>query len=53
MLCIRGATTVENNDKNDILQATKEMIERIIKQNELAVSDILQMRCIQRLLREN
>lgn len=43
MICIRGATTVENNDKNDILQATKEMIERIIKQNDLAVSDILQI----------
>ena len=34
MICVRGATTVEKNEVNDILHATKEMLECIIKKNE-------------------
>ena len=43
MICVRGATTVEKNEVNDILQATKEMLECIIKKNELELSDIIQI----------
>ena len=30
---IRGATTVENNDREEIIEATKEMLETIISEN--------------------
>ena len=43
MICVRDATTVEKNEVNDILQATKEMLECIIKKNELELCDIIQI----------
>ncbi len=38
MICIRGAITVEQNDKQQILQATKNMLQNIIE-----LSDIIQI----------
>ena len=32
---IRGATTVENNDREEIIEATKEMLETIISENNI------------------
>lgn len=43
MICIRGAITVEQNDKQQILQATKNMIQMIIEQNQLVLSDIIEI----------
>ena len=43
MICIRGAITVEQNDKQQILQATKNMLQNIIEQNQLELSDIIQI----------
>jgi len=42
MFCrgIRGATTVEWNDREEILAATMELLELMIRQNELQVEDI-------------
>jgi chorismate mutase len=42
MFCrgIRGATTVERNDREEILAATKELLELLVRQNELNVEDI-------------
>lgn len=37
---IRGATTVERNDRDEILAATKELLELIIRQNDLHPEDI-------------
>lgn len=37
---IRGATTVKNNDKKDILAATKELLAGIVKSNQVKVEDI-------------
>lgn len=37
---IRGATTVENNDAGDILQATIEMLNRIVEDNGVMPDDI-------------
>ena len=37
---IRGATTVENNDREEILSATKELLLLIISQNDLQTEDI-------------
>jgi len=37
---LRGATTVDENDKEEILSAVAEMFEEIIKRNELASEDI-------------
>ena len=37
---IRGATTVERNDRNEILAATKELLQLIIEKNELNKDDI-------------
>jgi len=38
---IRGATTVERNDKTEILEATKELINHIITANSLDISQII------------
>lgn len=40
MIAIRGATTIENNEENDILTATKELLNAILKENELDIADI-------------
>ena len=37
---IRGATTVKNNDKKDILAATKELLSEIVKANQIRIEDI-------------
>ncbi|HLZ81501.1 MAG TPA: chorismate mutase [Ktedonobacteraceae bacterium] len=37
---IRGATTVENNDREEILAATIELLELLISQNELRSEDV-------------
>lgn len=37
---IRGATTVENNDREEILSATKELLQLIIRHNGLQTEDI-------------
>ena len=37
---IRGATTVENNDREEIIEATKEMLETIISENNIKTEDI-------------
>ena len=37
---IRGATTVERNDREEILSATTELLQLIIRQNALQAEDI-------------
>ncbi len=37
---IRGATTVERNDRDEILAATTELLELLVRHNELDVEDI-------------
>lgn len=37
---IRGATTVERNEREEILSATTELLQLIIRQNELQTEDI-------------
>lgn len=38
---IRGATTVENNEREEILQATKELLKEIMWRNNLKIEDII------------
>lgn len=38
---IRGATTIEHNDREEILAATKELLELLIEKNDLKVEDII------------
>ncbi len=40
---VRGATTVENNDLEEILEATREMLSAVIEANELVQEDIIDM----------
>ncbi|GAC1394773.1 MAG: chorismate mutase [Ktedonobacteraceae bacterium] len=37
---IRGATTVERNDREDILAATTELLQLIVERNDLQTEDI-------------
>ena len=37
---IRGATTADNNDRESIIDATKELLESIVNENDLDVGDI-------------
>ena len=37
---IRGATTVENNERDEILEATSELISALMEANELHVDDV-------------
>jgi chorismate mutase len=37
---IRGATTVGNNDRSDIIEATKELLREIVTANQLDIADI-------------
>lgn len=39
--CIRGAITVEQNTKEDILNSTEELIKKIIELNKLNIEDIV------------
>ncbi len=38
---IRGAITVEKDDKTDIIEATQELLKQIITQNQLLSDDII------------
>lgn len=38
---IRGATTVEANEKKDILEATRELLKEMIEQNSILKEDII------------
>lgn len=42
MFCrgIRGATTVELNDRDEILAATRELLQLMIQRNEIQVEDV-------------
>lgn len=40
---IRGAITVENNDRDEILAATKELLEEIFKENNIIREDLIEM----------
>ena len=37
---IRGATTADSNTRDAILQATKELLERLIEANEIRLDDV-------------
>src|SRR2546429_9504619 len=37
---IRGATTVENNDREEILAATTELLQLLIRRNDLHAEDV-------------
>lgn len=37
---IRGATTVERNDRDDILRATRELLEIVVRLNGLRAEDV-------------
>lgn len=37
---IRGATTVEQNDREEILQATRELLALMIRRNDIAKEDV-------------
>ena len=43
MICIRGAITVEENSKREILENPKKMLFAIIERNELKIEDIIQI----------
>jgi chorismate mutase len=38
---IRGATTVEHNDRDEILAATRELLQLLIQENDLRVEDVV------------
>ena len=38
---IRGATTVDNNDKNEIWDAAEEMLAEIIRKNDINTEDMI------------
>ncbi len=40
-LAIRGATTVKNNEKEEILKETRKLMSKIIQQNHLEEEDII------------
>lgn len=41
ILAIRGATTVDKNTKENILNATKELLQKIIEANNLSLEQII------------
>lgn len=41
MIAIRGATTIENDNEEEVLSASKELIEEIVKRNSLNEKDII------------
>ena len=43
VLAIRGATTVESNDKEEILKESSILIKEIIDKNQLDTEDIISM----------
>lgn len=40
---VRGATTVENNESEEILEATREMLGAIVKENDIKNEDVIDM----------
>ncbi len=40
---IRGATTIENNDKQEILEATEKLLREMISENNLEAADVAQI----------
>ena len=42
MLCrgVRGATTIENNTRDDVLQATQQLLALMIRRNEIVADDV-------------
>jgi chorismate mutase len=38
---LRGATTADNNTKDDIVQATTELLEEMLDRNDIATDDII------------
>lgn len=40
---VRGAITVENNDRAEILEATKELLEEILKANDIERDSLIQI----------
>lgn len=42
MMCrgVRGATTVSRNDKNEILEATRELLTRLVRVNDMDIEDV-------------
>ena len=43
IVSIRGAITVENNNRAEMLDATKEMLQQIITANAIAIEEITQI----------
>lgn len=43
MVSIRGAITVDNNSKEEILEATREMLEAIMSANQLQIENVIQI----------
>ena len=41
MRAIRGAITIEEDNKEEVLQSSKELLEEIIKENALAIEEIV------------
>lgn len=41
MFAIRGATTVENDNKNEILSATDELVSKMLEKNHINNDDII------------
>lgn len=41
VICIRGAVTAENNEREEILSKTEELLNIIIEANKIATRDIL------------
>lgn len=40
MICIRGATTIQNDKEEEIIASTKELLQEIIKANKLDINQI-------------
>lgn len=43
LVSIRGAITVENNNKEEILEATQIMLEAILRENRMDIDNIIQI----------
>ena len=41
IICIRGAITVKNNEKEEIWDASEKMIKEIIERNDIEIEDII------------
>ncbi|SKA83178.1 chorismate mutase [Caloramator quimbayensis] len=41
MYCIRGATTIENDNKEDVLSCTEDLLKKIIDANDIKIENII------------